>query len=98
MQGEVRTAALPSGAGDDPAARVPMFQVLQFVPQLLPLAASEGRPRSPFVGREADLAVLYDRLAIVERGQGMWSASAVSLVWESRVCSSSSGVGSRHTV
>ena len=70
VQGEVRTAALPSGAGDDPAARVPMFQVLQFVPQLLPLAASEGRPRSPFVGREADLAVLYDRLAIVERGQG----------------------------
>jgi class 3 adenylate cyclase/tetratricopeptide (TPR) repeat protein len=70
VQGEVRTAALPPWPGDEPTIRVPVYQILQFVPQRLPLAASEGRPYSPFVGREADLAVLYARLALVERGQG----------------------------
>jgi class 3 adenylate cyclase len=70
VQGDVRTAALPPSPGDEPAALVPVYQILQFVPQRLPLAASEGRLLSPFVGREADLAVLYARLALVERGQG----------------------------
>jgi predicted ATPase len=40
-----------------------------------------ARPRSPFVGRDAELAVLYERLALVKRSQGQ----VVGIVGESGI-------------
>jgi DNA-binding winged helix-turn-helix (wHTH) protein/tetratricopeptide (TPR) repeat protein len=67
---EIHTVALPPMSVEADSPPLPVSQALQCVRQRMPLAAPLARPRSLFVGRDAELAVLYARLALVERSQG----------------------------
>ena len=66
VQGESDTMALPPIAVAD-STPIPGSPVL---PQPVLLAAPLAYSQSRFVGRDTELAVLYARLALVERGQG----------------------------
>ena len=70
VQGEVRTIPVPALQIAEHTPPIPLAQIQQFIPRHMPLAVIEARPRSPFVGREAELAVLQERLTRVEQGQG----------------------------
>src|SRR5262249_31091635 len=60
------------------AEPVAVYQVLGVEGQRAPVMGLAERPRSQFVGRERELAVLYDLLQQVEDGQGR----VVGIVWE----------------
>jgi DNA-binding winged helix-turn-helix (wHTH) protein/class 3 adenylate cyclase/tetratricopeptide (TPR) repeat protein len=70
VQGEVHTVPLPPLHTDESSPPVAVYQVREFRPQHQRPAATAARPRGPFVGRAAELAVLYARLERAEKDQG----------------------------
>ena len=66
QEDDVRAVVLPAGAVE--AATMPVYQIVQGAAPHGP--GSAPRQGSPFVGREADLAVLQARLTLAEGGQG----------------------------
>ena len=70
VHGEVRTTGVRSLHVAAHPTPVSVAEVLHALPQRgLPVGPT-GRARSPFVGRDTELAVLHRHLARVERGQG----------------------------
>jgi DNA-binding winged helix-turn-helix (wHTH) protein/tetratricopeptide (TPR) repeat protein len=67
VQGEADAAALLPMTVEADATPITVSLV---PPQPVPLAVTLVDSHSSFVGRDAELAVLYARLALVERGQG----------------------------
>ena len=70
LQPEIETAALPPMSIEASSTTVPVQQILAFTPQRLPKAAASSHSYSPFVGREAEMAILRTRWAQVQHGQG----------------------------
>jgi predicted ATPase len=70
VRGEVRTAAAPPLRVDEHCPPLQVAEILYYVPWQMSLSVSAAYPRSPFVGREAELRVLQARLAWAEQGQG----------------------------
>lgn len=70
LQHEVRTTALPPLSIEASSTTVPVQQILEFRPQHMPHRAVDSRSYSPFVGREAEMAMLRTRWAQVQYGQG----------------------------
>jgi DNA-binding NtrC family response regulator/predicted ATPase/class 3 adenylate cyclase len=65
---ELQPRALPFGAANGEQANA--YAVVALKPRRVPMAMHGGYPLSRFVGREHELAILYERLAQVERGRG----------------------------
>lgn len=70
VQGEVHTAVIPPLHLDEQSAPISVSQIVTYVPRRVPLAATVARARSLFVGREAELAILHERWARAQTGQG----------------------------
>jgi class 3 adenylate cyclase/tetratricopeptide (TPR) repeat protein len=70
LQGEVEAVALPPLRVDGQQTPMAVYQILGCTPWRVPQAAAETRPRSPFVGRNTELALLLARLARTELGRG----------------------------
>ncbi|MDH3603374.1 MAG: AAA family ATPase, partial [Candidatus Tectomicrobia bacterium] len=70
LQNEIRTAALPPLSLEASSATVPVHQILEFSPQRMPRMAAGSYSHSPFVGREAEMAMLRTRWAQVQHGHG----------------------------
>ena len=66
---EVNTAAPPQQVSTH-AGPMAVTQLIAHLPQKTADSTVAARPRSPFLGRDADLATLHTRLARVVRGQG----------------------------
>jgi DNA-binding winged helix-turn-helix (wHTH) protein len=81
VPGEIHAVALAPISVEGYPTPIPVYQVLQLLQQCVPPATTMSRPRSPFVGRDGELAVLYERLALVERSQGQ----VVGIVGESGI-------------
>jgi tetratricopeptide (TPR) repeat protein len=70
VHGEVRTARSRSLHVNEYPTPVPVAEVLQTIPQQQLPVGLAGRARSPFVGRDTELAILHTRLVRAEQGQG----------------------------
>jgi tetratricopeptide (TPR) repeat protein len=69
VRAEVQAVALPQCRLE--GVSVPVYEVRGMRPQHSPRAVPAERSRRPFVGRDAELALLHARLARVQQGQGM---------------------------
>jgi DNA-binding winged helix-turn-helix (wHTH) protein/class 3 adenylate cyclase/tetratricopeptide (TPR) repeat protein len=71
VRAEVEAVPLPPCRLEGLSLPIPCYEVRGRRPRPLRRAALAERPRSPFVGRDAELALLQARLARVEQGQGV---------------------------
>jgi predicted ATPase/DNA-binding winged helix-turn-helix (wHTH) protein/class 3 adenylate cyclase len=68
VRGVVRLKAMVSAAG--PYLPTPVYQVVGLRPRRVPIGRHGGRPLSPFVGRDHELATLQALLRQAEAGRG----------------------------
>jgi hypothetical protein len=70
VQGQVETIALPPLRVAEYPTPLAWSQVVRVGPSQAPRAATRGSSRSPFVGRDMELALLHRCLVRVQQGQG----------------------------
>jgi adenylate cyclase len=76
VQAEVQGQPCWSVALEGPQMSLPVYTVQRLVQRAAGVPQRAPRSRSPFVGRQRELALLYDRLEVVQAGEGQ----GVSLV------------------